>query len=479
RRIIDTANEGIWVVDGDFRFSFVNARMADMLGYGVDEMLGKSFVSFLFEEDRAAHEREEETRRTGKFSRYERRFRRKDGETLWALVSVTPIMDTEKHFLGSLAMCVDITKQKRAAEALCFTQFAVDRAHLQALWMTPDYRLVYVNDAACRTLGYSRDELLSMSIPDIDAVSPPHRYVEHWRQLRDNGSIVFESMHRAKNGRVYPVEVQSNHLVFDGKEFNCSFVTDISDRKQAEEVLRTARDELEARVRERTDQLAELAEELSRAEELERRRIATELHDQVGQMLALSKIHLNSLSQSLAPDTFAQLLGDVRDHISTSINEIRSLTFQLSPPLLYEVGLGAALEGLCEEIEDKYRIRATFRDMDTIGDAGKPELLPEGTRITLYQMARELMINVVKHARANRMVVAVKIDSGSIEIIIEDDGIGFDAEQAMCHADQNKSFGLFSIQHRITHLGGTLDIQSDIGRGSRATLSVPLREDAI
>lgn len=479
RRIIDTANEGIWVVDGNFRFTFVNARMADMLGYGVDEMLGKRFVSFLFEEDRAAHEREEETRRTGKFSRYERRFRRKDGETLWALVSVTPIMDTEKHFLGSLAMCVDITKQKRAAEALCFTQFAVDRAHLQALWMTPDYRLVYVNDAACRTLGYSRDELLSMSIPDIDAVSPPHRYVEHWRQLRDNGSIVFESMHRAKNGRVYPVEVQSNHLVFDGKEFNCSFVTDISDRKQAEEVLRTARDELEARVRERTDQLTQLTEELSRAEERERRRIATELHDQVGQMLALSKIHLNSLSQSLAPDTFAQLLGDVRDHISSSINEIRSLTFQLSPPLLYEVGLGAALEGLCEEFEDKYRIRATFRDVDTIGDSGKPERLPEGTRIALYQMARELMINVVKHARSSRMVVQVKIDSGSIEIIIEDDGIGFDAEQAMCHADQNRSFGLFSVQHRISHLGGTLDIQSDIGRGSRVTLSVPLGDDAI
>jgi len=375
-------------------------------------------------------------------------------------------------------MCVDIPRQKHAAEALCFTQCAVDRAHLQALWMTPDYGLIYVNDAACRTLGYSRDELLTMSIPDIDAVSPPHRFVEHWRQLRDNGSVVFESMHRAKDGRIYPVEVHSNHLFFDGKEYNCSFVTDISDRKQAENELRAVRDELEARVSERTVQLTELTEELSLTEERERRRIATELHDQEGQILALSKIHLNSLTQSLAPDNFAQLLGDVRDHISTAINEIRSLTFQLSPPLLYEVGLGAALEGLCEEFEDKHLIRATFRDMDTIGDAGKPERLPEGTRIALYQMARELMINVVKHARANRMTVEMKIDSGGIEIIIEDDGIGFDAEQAMCHADQNRSFGLFSVQHRISHLGGTLDIQSDIGHGSRATLSVPLRDDA-
>jgi PAS domain S-box-containing protein len=360
RCIIDTANEGIWVLDREYRFTFANTRMADMLGYRVDELLGKTFASFLYEEGLAAHAREAEARRRGESSRYERRLRRKDGDTVWALVSVTPLMDSEFGFHGCFAMCVDITTQKRAVEA-----------------------------------------------------------------------------------------------------------------------LQTAHDELETRVSERTVQLTELTEELSRAEERERRRIATELHDQVGQMLALSKIHLNSFSQSLPPDKFARLLIDVREHINTSINEIRSLTFQLSPPLLYEVGLGAALEGLCEEIEDKYRIRATFRDTETFGDLGKPEHLPEGTRIALYQMARELMINVVKHARASRLLVDMKVDSGSIEIVVEDDGIGFDAPQSLYHANQNKSFGLFSIQHRISHLGGQLDIQSNIGHGSRVTLSAPLRQEAI
>lgn len=479
RRIIDTANEGIWVVDGDFRFTFVNARMADMFGYGVDELLGKSFASFVYDEDRAAHEREEETRRTGISSRYERRFRRKDGEALWALVSVTPIMDTEKRFLGSLAMCVDITRQKHAAEALCFTQFAVDRMHLQAQWMNSDGRLFYVNDAACNALGYSQEELLNMSIPDIDPTCPPPVFSEKWRELQEKGSFLLETFHRSKDGRIYPVEVQTNFLVFEGKEFNCSFVTDISGRKQAEEALRTARDELEARVRERTDQLTELAEELSRAEELERRRIATELHDQVGQMLALSKILLNTINPSLPTDKFAHLLDDVRDYICKSINEIRSLTFQLSPPLLYEVGLGAALEGLCEEFEDKYVIRTTFRDGSTISVGEIQKRLTEEMRITLYQMARELMINVVKHAEASRMVVEMKVDSAGIKIIVTDDGIGFDAVEYLCHADQKRSFGLFSVQHRISHMGGTLDIQSDIGHGSRATLSVPLRDDAI
>lgn len=471
RRIIDTANEGIWVVDGDFRFTFVNGRMAEMLGYTLEEMLGKNFLSFVCDEDRAAQEREEQARRAGRTSRYERRFRRKDGETVWALVSVTPIMDSEENFQGSLAMCVDITRQKQAVEALCLTQFAVDRVNIQAQWMDSGGRLFYVNDAACASLGYSREELLSLSIPDIDPLCTPESFSDQWRELRERGSVLMETFHRAKGGRVYPVEVRSNYLVYEGKEYNCSFVTDISDRRQAEEALREAHDLLEDRVRERTAQLAELTEELSRAEERERRRIATELHDQVGQMLALSKIHLESLDPCLPADTSARLLDDVLDYICKSIEEIRSLTFQLSPPLLYEVGLGAALEGLCEELEDKYLIRTTFRDGTT------QDRLTEDLRIALYRMARELMINVVKHAEASRMFVEVKGDPGTIEIVIEDDGIGFDVQKSPCRGTPDRSFGLFNVQQRVSHLGGTLHIRSEMGRGSRITLSVPLVDD--
>jgi PAS domain S-box-containing protein len=144
---------------------------------------------------------------------------------------------------------------RRSEEALCFTQFAIDRALDQAFWMTKDGRLFYVNDAACRALGYSREELGGMSIPDIDPTHPPEVFAEHWRNLVKHGSITMESLHRAKDGRVYPVEIRANYVVFDGREYNCAFATDISERKRMEEELRHARDELEKRVEERTAEL--------------------------------------------------------------------------------------------------------------------------------------------------------------------------------------------------------------------------------
>jgi len=122
-------------------------------------------------------------------------------------------------------------------QALRFTQFAVDRSVDQAFWITNDGQFFYVNDAACQALGYTRNELVTMSVPDIDPAFTPERVVNFWQVLREKGTDTFETCHRTKDGRVYPVDIRSNLLVFDGKEYNCCFVTDITERKQAEELL--------------------------------------------------------------------------------------------------------------------------------------------------------------------------------------------------------------------------------------------------
>lgn len=123
-------------------------------------------------------------------------------------------------------------------ESLRFTQYAIDRTVDQAFWMTEGGRIFYVNDAACRSLGYTREELLTLAIPDIDPIFQEERFAEHWRDIREKGYATFETLHRAKDGRVYPVEIRANYVVFDGREYNCAFATDISERKRAESELR-------------------------------------------------------------------------------------------------------------------------------------------------------------------------------------------------------------------------------------------------
>lgn len=176
--------------------------------------------------------------------------------------------------LGFLIWSATLKKQvglrtaelRRREEELRFTQYAIDRTVSQAFWMTDNGRLFYVNDAACRALGFTRDELIGMTIPDIDPTYPLERFAEHWRDLREHGSLTFETCHQTRDGRIYPVEIRANYVVFDGKEYNCAFATDISERKRAEEELRQAHDELEKRVEERTAELARTTEALIAAE---------------------------------------------------------------------------------------------------------------------------------------------------------------------------------------------------------------------
>lgn len=172
--------------------------------------------------------------------RLEYRIITKNGAVCWVEESTV----AERNFTGELvnyrSIILDISDRKEALEALHFTQYAVDIAFSQAVWSTAEGRIFYVNDAACRASGYSREELLTMSIPDIAPEIPTETFTGHWQELREKGALTFETISRRKDGSVYPVEIRANHLVFDGSEYNCAFISDISERKQIEEALRNS-----------------------------------------------------------------------------------------------------------------------------------------------------------------------------------------------------------------------------------------------
>jgi len=132
----------------------------------------------------------------------------------------------------------DITDLKRMEQARHFTRFAIDHFSDAAFWMGSDARFIYVNDSATRALGYSKEELLGMTVHDIDPDFPPERWPDHWSEIKRRGSFRMESHHRTKAGRIFPVEISVNFLEFEGNEFNCAYARDITKRKQAEEALR-------------------------------------------------------------------------------------------------------------------------------------------------------------------------------------------------------------------------------------------------
>jgi signal transduction histidine kinase len=268
------------------------------------------------------------------------------------------------------------------------------------------------------------------------------------------------------------------------------------ERVRAEEALQESHRELERRVEERTaklrsanellnleveerignqikmreqqEKLRSLSSELVLTEERERRRIATELHDRIGQTLTVARIKLGELREALPAGTAAENLTDIRQFIEQTIQDTRSLTFELSSPVLYELGLEAALAWLVNQTRKKHGLLAEFKD------DGQPKPLDDDCRVTAFQAVRELLFNVVKHARAQSATISIRRDDDAVRIDIEDDGIGFDTSELDVIVSGSTGFGLFSVRERLQPLGGRMEIHSEPGRGSRVAIVLPL-----
>ena len=235
----------------------------------------------------------------------------------------------------------------------------------------------------------------------------------------------------------------------------------------------TASKTTELQLRKYQMQLRSLASELTLAEQRERRRIAVELHDDIAHLLVMCKLKLSSLNQTVsgsgagATETFNQ----IKSALDEAIGYTRTLIFRLSPPVLYELGLEAAVEWLVAQFKSRHGLTVD------IHDDKQPKPLGEDIRAALFQSIRELLFNVVKHANSNRAAISLSRSSNEVHVTVQDEGRGFDA-QAIDPDPQLNGLGLFSIRERIDLLGGKVEVASTAGQGTRVTLTAPIAGDA-
>ena len=209
--------------------------------------------------------------------------------------------------------------------------------------------------------------------------------------------------------------------------------------------------------------LRRLASEVVLAEERERRRIAGDIHDGLGDELSLARIKAAELAEAYPADL---RLAELKQLLERCAADARALTFALAPPVLHELGLHAALEWLVERRNVRSGVQMSFSGGE------EPADLTEAERILCYRSVSELLRNVVKHAGARSVAVTARSRAEVYEIEVLDDGHGFDVDAALSHAE-GTGFGLFSVRERLRHLGGRLLVHSTLGAGSRVTMRLP------
>lgn len=244
--------------------------------------------------------------------------------------------------------------------------------------------------------------------------------------------------------------------------------TDVVANATSMSALRALATALQTQVRESDARLAALTTELTLTEDRERRALARDLHDDLGQVMAILKIKLTALYAIQDMAQIKSRLREIETLIDIANKSVRSLALQLSPPVLHSLGLVAALGWLAEEMERIYGL------VVSVHDDGKSKHCDDKQRITLFRAARELLVNVAKHAKTGRAIVTTLIDERQLTLAVSDSGIGFETHKALNLATQGTGLGLVGVRERIALIGGEMHLDSSPGEGTTITLTAPL-----
>jgi PAS domain S-box-containing protein len=459
--IVETAHEGLVVLDKELRVRSSNVAFQDAFGLARKDAVGRRVDELGRPELAAVGLRKalDEIREGARV----RGFR----------LESAPEADNPRSFSVNgrriegtdlfLVAFADVTEAERASRGRADLEFrdALNSAAEGILMVDPDGRIEFANPSVTGLFGHEVRELMCLS---ADCLLPARHREEFAKRLAD---FLAEPTARP----LAPTDLVG--LKKDGTEFAVELSASVMQRARGPRVVAFVSDVTQSRkaalkIRAYQDRLRHMAFDAALTEEQERRRIAVELHDTVGQELALARIKLAPLQAELEGEQ-RMAAGVVMDTLKRAIDSSSALAFELSPPILYDLGLGKALAWLADAMETLHGFK-----LEVIDD-GATDSLDDASKAIVFRSVRELLMNVLKHAEVGTAKVSLHQTDQECQIDVLDNGIGFDPDRETAFRSNGGGFGLLSVREQITRLGGTLNILSAPQRGTDIRILVPLR----
>ena len=445
------------LTDTDGRYLDVNKATVDLFGYSVQETVGKT-ANELGIINEADNQKVGVLlgKQDGVINNLELQVQIKNGETRDILFSITPIMlNGMRHHLGA---AVDITQRKYAERALRVSEEKYSVLFRQAaipamLVQLPENVIVDVNDAFEKEFGYARADIIGSNSAQINLMSADER-VRLFQALAQ-GKLAQGDVAQltTKSGKLVIAQIKANTVEFGGRRYAIGTIHDITDRMRAEE------------------QLQALSRRLVEMQENERRVLARELHDEVGQALTAIKMSLLATRLETNPAINQQRLSDSIGIVERTLSQVRDLSLDLRPSLLDDFGLVSALEWYLKREAER-----THTTIELIADTNIMRL-PMQLETTCFRIVQSAMTNVARHAHAQHVQITLhKHDPNQLQVDIADDGVGFDVAHALAQARRGNSLGLLAMQERTQLVGGTIEFISAPMQGTRVRAIFPINE---
>jgi PAS domain S-box-containing protein len=512
RALADNIAQLAWMADGSGWIFWYNQRWFDYTGTSLAEMEGWGWTK-VHHPDHVARvvEKVSHCFETGKTWEDTFPLRGKDGNFRWFLSRAAPIRDAAGKVTRWFGTNTDITAQLETEQALRRNEERLKSALTIARLGTWEYQpgsdLSYFDERSREIYGLEHQR--AVTSPEVlDLIHPDDRLRvkgQYLAALDPTGTGHYETEYRlcCPDGSIRWVTVRGEvYSEGEGKQRRAvraaGTLMDVTERKQSEEALEEAKELLEAKVRLRTgklrdlvkalqeeirqrkqaeqqlqtraSQLRALAGELTLTEQRERRRLGKILHDHLQQLLVGAKFRIAILART-GDNLVREAATEIEMLLGESIDISRSLTAELSPPILQEGGLQAGLEWLARWMRNKHALKVDLVTQDAL-----PHLSSDVTAL-LFESLRELLFNAVKHAQVHSATVAIRqLSDKSLQIQVSDAGQGFDPESLTPSSEIGGGFGLFSIRERLGLIGGNMEIDTAPGAGTRIVLVVPMEE---